>query len=89
MQPYFWIESLSQRMEIIMTEEQRSPAWFEKRKGRVTGSIVGAILGLSPYMTRADAMRSMVRAAIGAPSEFTGNVATEYGTMHESFTASI
>ena len=68
-----------------MTEpEQRSPAWFEKRKGRVTGSIVGAILGLSPYMTRADAMRSMVRAAIGAPSEFTGNVATEYGTANES-----
>lgn len=63
--------------------EQRTAAWFEKRKGRVTGSIVGAILGLSPYMTRADAMRSMVRAALGAPSEFTGNVATEYGTHHE------
>jgi len=26
----------------------------------------------------------MVRAAIGEPSEFTGNVATEYGTAHES-----
>jgi len=68
-----------------MTEPaQRSPEWFEKRKGRVTGSIVGAILGLSPYMTRADAMRTMVRAALGEPSEFTGNVATEYGTAHES-----
>jgi len=69
-----------------MTDEaqQRTPAWFEKRKGRVTGSIVGAILGLSPYMTRADAMRSMVRAAIGEPSEFTGNIATEHGNAHES-----
>lgn len=68
-----------------MTEPaQRSPEWHAKRVGRVTGSITGAILGLSPYMTRADAMRSMVRAAIGEPSEFTGNVATEYGTAHES-----
>jgi len=64
--------------------EQRTTAWHEQRKGRVTGSMVGAILGLSPYMTRADAMRTMIRAAIGAPSEFTGNVATEYGTMNEA-----
>lgn len=64
--------------------QQRTPEWFEKRKGRVTGSMVGAILGLSPYMTRADAMRTMVRAQLGAESEFTGNVATEYGTAHEA-----
>jgi putative phage-type endonuclease len=63
--------------------EQRSVEWFEIRKGRVTASLVGAILGLSPYMTRADAMRSMVREALGAEREFQGNVATEYGTMHE------
>ncbi len=64
--------------------EQRTPEWHEQRKGRVTGSIVGAILGLSPYMTRADAMRLMVREALGAEREFTGNVATEYGTHHEA-----
>lgn len=63
--------------------EQRSPEWFAQRVGRVTGSIVGAILGLSPYMTRADAMRSMVRAQLGAESEFSGNIATEYGTANE------
>lgn len=63
--------------------EQRSPAWFEKRKGRVTGSAVGAILGLSPFMTRADVMRNMVRDSLGAPSEFSGNIATEYGTANE------
>lgn len=62
---------------------QRTAEWFEKRKGRVTGSIVGAILGVAPYMTRADAMRSMVRAALGAPTEFTGNIATEYGNHYE------
>ena len=70
-------------MEIDMIE-QRSPEWHEQRRSRVTGSAVGAILGLSPYMTRADVMRRMVRDAIGAESEFTGNVATEYGTHHES-----
>lgn len=64
--------------------EQRSPEWFEARRGRIDASIVGAILGHAPYMTRADALRSMVRATLGAESEFTGNVATEYGTFHEN-----
>lgn len=67
-----------------MTEpEQRTPEWHEARKNRVTGSIAGAILGLAPYMTREQALRSMVRAYHGAPSEFTGNIATEYGTNNE------
>lgn len=64
--------------------EQRSAEWFEARKGRVTASLVGAILGLSPYMTRADAMRVMVREALGAEREFQGNIATEYGTRNEA-----
>lgn len=63
--------------------EQRSPEWHAQRIGRVTGSVCGAVLGLSPYMTRDDVMRSMVRAAKGAPSEFTGNVATQWGTAME------
>lgn len=67
----------------MTTAPQRSPEWFEARKGRVTGSIAGAILGLSPYMTRKDAMRSMVRAALGEPSEFEGNVATMHGNFYE------
>lgn len=63
--------------------EQRTPEWFEVRKKRITGSIVGAILGMSPYMTRADAMRLMVREALGAEREFTGNPATEWGVANE------
>ena len=68
-----------------MTEqiEQRSEDWFKIRKGRVTGSNVGAILGLSPFMKPEDVMRRMVRDWHNAPSEFTGNAATEYGTFHE------
>lgn len=63
--------------------EQRTPAWFEARKSRVTGSIVGAILGLAPYMKRSDAMRLMVREALGADREFDGNIATEHGRHYE------
>ena len=30
--------------------EQRTEQWFEQRKGRVTGSIVGAMVGLWSYI---------------------------------------
>lgn len=63
--------------------EQRSPEWFEARKNRVTGSQVGAILGLNPYKKPAEVMRDMVRSYHGLASEFTGNVATEWGTANE------
>ena len=63
--------------------EQRSPEWFAQRKGRVTGSRVGAILGLNPWQTREDVMRAMVREYHKAPSEFEGNIATGYGNAHE------
>lgn len=65
-------------------EKQRSKEWFDKRKGRVTGSVAGAILGLSPWRTPEDVLRAMVRAYHGAPREFTGNVMTEYGAFHEA-----
>ena len=64
--------------------EQRSREWREARIGRVTASTVGAILGLSPSMTRDDVLRAMVRETLGAEPEFKGNVATNYGTFHEN-----
>jgi putative phage-type endonuclease len=64
--------------------QQRSTKWHNARKGRVTGSVAGAILGLAPYMTRDDVMRRMVRDYHGAAPEFTGNVATEWGVANES-----
>jgi len=63
--------------------EQRSDEWFEARRGRITASMVGAILGHAPYMTRDQAMRRMVRDHHKAESEFSGNVATEYGKFNE------
>jgi putative phage-type endonuclease len=64
--------------------EQRTEEWFEARKGRITASSVGAILGNAPYATRDDVMRRMVREWHGAPNEFEGNIATEYGTRNEA-----
>ena len=63
--------------------QQGSDDWFNARVGRITASNVGAILGLSPFRTRDQVMRSMVREWHGALSEFVGNVATEYGNMNE------
>ncbi|AGH16091.1 exonuclease [Vibrio phage pYD21-A] len=63
--------------------EQRSKAWFEQRKGKITGSAVGAILGLSPFSKPSDVMRRMVREYHGAESEFEGNIATQYGQQNE------
>lgn len=63
--------------------KQRSIEWFDARKGKVTGSVVGAILGLSPLMTKKEVIRKMVRDYYGLPSEFVGNIATEYGVRHE------
>ena len=64
--------------------EQRSEEWFKARQGRVTGSAVGAILGISPFTKREDVMRRMVRDWHGAPSEFNGNIATDWGTLNEA-----
>lgn len=54
------------------------------RVGSLTASRAAAALGLSPYRTRDDLMREMVREAMGLPSEFTGNSMTEWGQEHEA-----
>ena len=61
--------------------EQRTE---DARRGRVTASIAGALLGHAPYMSPTDAFRSLVRSINGMPSEFKQNVSTEYGTFNES-----
>ena len=64
--------------------EQRTEEWHAARKGRITASSVGAILGHAPYADRDDVMRRMVREHHGAANEFEGNIATEYGTRNEA-----
>jgi len=64
--------------------EQRSPAWFQQRKGRVTGSNVAAILGDDPYRTADDVLRAMVRDYHGVESEFPDNPAMAWGRANEA-----
>jgi len=66
-----------------MQIQQRTKEWHQARTGRITASRVGAILGNSPFRTRADVMREMVREALGAESEFQDNVAVRWGRDNE------
>jgi putative phage-type endonuclease len=61
---------------------QGTPEWREARIGRITGSMVGAILGVSPFTTRRAALKRMVKEAMGELDDFT-NAAMEWGTQHE------
>jgi len=54
-----------------------------RRTGKITGSRVAAILGLSPYSKREDVMREMIREHYGVETEFKGNIATAHGQRHE------
>lgn len=63
--------------------EQLSPEWFSARAGRITGSRVAAAIGASPWRTREDLIRQMVREHHGAPSEHQDNPATMHGRLHE------
>jgi putative phage-type endonuclease len=67
-----------------MEIEQRTPAWFQQRKGRVTGSNVAAILGDDPYRTADDVLRAMVRDYHGVESEFPDNPAMAWGRANEA-----
>lgn len=66
-------------MTALPVERELSPL----RIGRITGSRVAAVLGISPYATRAEVLREMVREHFGAPKEFAGNAATDWGRAHE------
>jgi len=54
-----------------------------RRKGAITASEIGAIAGNGRFATRADVMRRKVREHNGLPSEFVGNVATQWGNDNE------
>lgn len=67
--------------------QQQTPEWHKKRIGKITGSRAGAALGINPWMTPEQLLRQMVREYHGAESEFKGNIATEYGNLHEPLAA--
>ena len=61
-----------------MDLEQRSEAWHAARRGKLTASNLGALLGQVSYTSRAEAFRR----ALGT-DDFQGNEATEWGTTNE------
>ena len=69
-------------MTDIDTPQQQTPD--KARQGRVTGSIVGALLDCAPYMSKDAAFRTVVRSMHNMPSEFMGNIATEWGNANEA-----
>lgn len=69
---------------MIVQQQQRSPEWHAQRKLRLTGSRVGAILGLSPWQKPDDVLREMVREHHGAESEFVTNPAVDWGNQNEA-----
>ena len=63
--------------------QQRSPEWYEQRKLRLTGSRIGAILGVSPWQKPDDVIREMVREHHGAESEFNAKFVADHGNNNE------
>ena len=68
----------------MQQHDQGSKEWHKARIGRITGSRVGAILGLSPWQTPDDVLREMVREYHGAESEFVDNPAVQWGRDNEA-----
>lgn len=70
-----------------MTEklEQRTPDWFRARQNRITGSIAGALLGLSPFMSQRDAERRVLAGWRGdsVAASDRSNAALDWGVLNE------
>ncbi len=62
----------------MTTLQQRTPAWHAARRGKLTCSNLGALLGQVSYTSRPQAYRR----ALGL-EKFQGNVATQWGTDNE------
>lgn len=66
-------------------EKQRTPEWHKKREHKITGSAVGAILGLNKWKTPDQHMADMVNEYKGIAKQFEGNRATEFGNKFEKY----
>ncbi len=67
-----------EQQELIQSYEQRSSEWFKAREGRLTGSIIGSVVGHNFFCKQPDLLREMLW------SSFEGNEATRYGTLKEA-----
>lgn len=65
--------------------EQRSTEWFTAREGKITGSVAGAILGVSPYMSASSVLEDMIKRHQGYDVKFPENPAMAHGVFHEAY----
>lgn len=70
--------STDTQLDAIGLLEQRSDAWIESRKLRITASNFGAIVGLNPYSSPEKHLLESLF------STFAGNAATAYGSSNEA-----
>ena len=63
-----------------MEQQQRTDAWFNQRRGKVTASAVGTMLGLNSYKKP----EALWRELTGRDPPFEGNYCTHYGTRNEA-----
>ena len=61
---------------------QRSPEWMTARENRITGSRIGALIGMNQYQDADSALKDLLWG-----STFTGNAATRRGTRLEPHAA--
>lgn len=73
----------NEQAEDIMNYKQRSPEWFNARKGRVTGSVVGSMVGHNFFCKPTQLLYDLLWGT------FEGNEATRWGSEHESTAANI
>ena len=69
-----------------MTEaQQRTEEWYRARRGKLTASNLGALLGLVSYISRKAAYERIVgqEAEAQSPTNYFLNRACEWGTVHE------
>lgn len=77
-------ETLRHEPKAFPEMEQRSPEWYQVRKGRISASMIGAILGHSPWRTANDVLVEMLRNhhGIEVPTVKTSQ-AVEWGIANE------
>lgn len=63
--------------------EQGSEEWLKARVGFITGSMVGAVLNCSPFMSRKAALKRMVQESLGNIGGHYTSEAMRWGTAHE------
>lgn len=66
--------------------EQGTQEWRDARIGKITGSIIGSVMGCSPFTSRKAALRRMVDESLGNLEDF-DNEPMRWGRDHETIAA--